>query len=72
MVGRDLVPRVVEGGAELGGRVVQRPTQLVGGDAKFVDLAAVEALGQLAERVITPLPHVADDLADGIESGAVV
>src|SRR5262249_56313472 len=64
----DLVACVVEGGAERGRRAVEGGAQLVGRDTKIVDPAAVEALGQLAERVVAAGAHRSDDLADGLQS----
>jgi hypothetical protein len=59
----------VERGTKLGRRGVERLLHLGIGHPQRVDPAAVEPLGELAQRHVTAGTHVGDDGADGGERG---
>jgi hypothetical protein len=71
VVGGDLLPRVFEGGAELGGSVVERGEQLVSRHPELVDRAAVELLGQVMQRRIAAAPNLGDDRSHALDGGRV-
>jgi hypothetical protein len=61
VIGGDFLPRVFQGGAELGGSVVERGEQLFARHPQFVDRAAVELLGQVVQRCVTTPTNLGDD-----------
>ncbi len=54
-----------EGGDQLGRGLGERGPDLVGGDEERLGANAVEALGVLAQGLVSPGPHVGHDRLDG-------
>ncbi len=71
VVGGDFLPRVFEGGAELGGGIVERGEQLIARHPQLVDRAAVELLGQVVQRCVTTPPNLGDDRAHAFDGRCV-
>src|SRR3546814_14625172 len=61
--------RHLESGAQVGGDGRQRGLHLVVGDAKVADLGPVEALGHVAQGVVSTKPNVFEQSPDLVDRG---